>query len=81
MVKARRGRNSRGREKHEAAGISKNNQVTRINPREKTSMAEAMCEACLFPCKKKKHPPHKKTSRLNSNGKKIQTHCSGAEQD
>ncbi len=54
MQKSRRGKNSRAREKHEAADINKNNQVTRINPSEKTSMAESMWEACLFPHKKKK---------------------------
>lgn len=45
MQKSRGGKDSRAREKHES---KKSNQVTRINPSEKTSMAEFMCEACLF---------------------------------
>lgn len=48
MQKSRRGKNSRARDKHEAAEINKNSHVTRINPSEKTSMAESMCETCLL---------------------------------
>lgn len=41
MQEPRRGKNSRAREKHEAADVNKNNQVPCLNPSEKTSMAKS----------------------------------------
>ena len=48
MQMSRRGEKRRAREMREAAVVNKTNQVTRINPREKTSMAESVCEDRLF---------------------------------
>lgn len=61
MKKSTRRKNNRAREKHEVADINKNDQVTRIKLREKASMAESMCTACLFPSKKKN--PNSKTRK------------------
>lgn len=43
MHESRQSEKSRATEKHEAADTDRNNQVTRINPREKTSMAMSIC--------------------------------------
>lgn len=43
MQMSRQDKNSGSRKNHEAAEFNKNNQVTRINPSEKTSMAMSMC--------------------------------------
>lgn len=75
MKKSRRCKNSRAREKHEAADINENNQVTRINLSEKTSMAESTCTACLIPLKK--------TQDKTPKGReyKTETYRTGAERD
>lgn len=49
MQKSRQSKKSRSTEKHEAADTDRNNQVTRINPSEKASMAMSIRYACLFP--------------------------------